>query len=83
MATLPDLLTEMVAIQGSGLHLSIGSPPQSRFHGELERMNHPELTPIETKSLAYSVLTDSQKKRIEETKELDFSFGIRGLAGFR
>jgi twitching motility protein PilT len=83
MATLPDLLKEMVAMQGSDLHLSIGSPPQTRVHGELERMNHPDLTPTDTKSLAYAVLTDAQKKRFEETKELDFSFGIRGLARFR
>ena len=39
--------------------------------------------PAETKQLAYSVLTDAQKKRFEETLELDFSFGIRGLARFR
>ena len=83
MATLPDLLKEMVAMEGSDLHLSIGSPPQSRVHGELQRMNHPDLTATETKSLAYAVLTDAQKKRFEETKELDFSFGIRGLARFR
>src|SRR4026208_5179 len=84
MATLPDLLKEMVAMQGSDLHLSIGSPPQTRVHGELERMTgHTDLTPTDTKSLAYAVLTDAQKKRFEETKELDFSFGIRGLARFR
>ncbi|MBA3888422.1 MAG: type IV pilus twitching motility protein PilT, partial [Acidobacteria bacterium] len=39
--------------------------------------------PADTKALAYSVLTDSQKKRFEESLELDFSFGIRGLARFR
>src|SRR6478735_7683272 len=83
MATLPDLLKQMVELQGSDLHLSIGSPPQSRVHGELEKMNHPELTATDTKSLSYAVLTDAQKKRFEETKELDFSFGIRGLARFR
>ena len=84
MATLPDLLKEMVAMQGSDLHLSIGSVPQTRVHGELEKMTqHAELTPTETKSLSYAVLTDAQKKRFEETKELDFSFGIRGLARFR
>jgi twitching motility protein PilT len=83
MATLPDLLKQMVEMQGSDLHLSIGSPPQTRVHGELERMPHPELTATETKSLSYAVLTDAQKKRFEETKELDFSFGIRGLARFR
>jgi twitching motility protein PilT len=41
------------------------------------------LTPTDTKSLSYAVLTDAQKKRFEETKELDFSFGIRGVARFR
>ena len=47
------------------------------------KMNHPELNATETKSLSNAVLTDAQKKRFEETKELDFSFGIRGLARFR
>ena len=84
MATLPDLLKQAVEMQGSDLHLSIGSPPQVRVHGELEKMKpHADLTPTDTKSLSYAVLTDAQKKRFEETKELDFSFGIRGLARFR
>src|SRR6188768_2791599 len=83
MASLPELLKQMVESQGSDLHLSIGSPPQTRVHGELQKMSHPELTPTDTKSLSYAVLTDAQKKRFEETKELDFSFGIRGLARFR
>jgi twitching motility protein PilT len=84
MATLPDLLKQAVEMQGSDLHLSIGSPPQVRVHGELEKMPpHAELTATDTKALAYAVLTDAQKKRFEETKELDFSFGIRGLARFR
>src|SRR6187402_2714528 len=84
MATLPDLLKEMVGMQGSDLHLSIGSQPQTRVHGELEKMtSHADLTPTDTKGLAYSVLTDAQKKRFEESLELDFSFGIKGLARFR
>jgi twitching motility protein PilT len=84
MATLPDLLKQAVEMQGSDLHLSIGSPPQVRVHGELEKIKpHADLTPTDTKSLTYAVLTDAQKKRFEETKELDFSFGIRGLARFR
>ena len=44
--------------------------------------NHP-LTAVETKQLAYSVMTDSQKHRFEENLELDFSFGLKGLARFR
>ena len=83
MATLPEMLKQMVEMQGSDLHLSIGSVPQSRVNGELVKMNYPELTAAETKLLSYAVLTDAQKKRFEETKELDFAFGIRGLARFR
>ena len=54
-----------------------------RVHGKLQRLDLPDLTPTETKQLAYSVMTDAQKKRFEETLELDFSFGIRGVARFR
>jgi twitching motility protein PilT len=67
----------------SDLHLSIDTPPQVRVHGELVRLDQPPLTPTDSKALTYSVLTDAQKKRFEETLELDFSFGIRGLARFR
>ncbi len=81
--TLPELLKMTVDYEGSDLHLSINTPPQIRIHGKLRRLDLPDLTPTETKQLAYSVMTDAQKKRFEETLELDFSFGIRGLARFR
>src|SRR3954447_2621426 len=83
MATLPELLRQMVQLDGSDLHITTDTPPQVRVHGHLRRLPLPEFTPAETKALVYSVLTDSQKKRFEETMELDFSFGIRGLARFR
>src|SRR6266481_9933047 len=83
MATLPELLKLTVEMDGSDLHLATETPPQVRVHGELQRLKLPDLTPAETKGLVYSVLTDSQKKRFEESLELDFSFGIRGLARFR
>ena len=83
MATLPELLKLTVEMDGSDLHLTTETPPQVRVHGELQRLHMPELTPSETKALVYSVLTDTQKKRFEESLELDFSFGIRGLARFR
>src|SRR5688572_9177591 len=81
--SLPELLKSTVDLQGSDLHLAINTPPQIRVHGKLQRLALPDLTPSETKQLAYSVMTDVQKKRFEETLELDFSFGIRGLARFR
>ena len=83
MATLPELLQTLVEHSGSDLHLTTQTPPQIRVHGKLQTLDLPPLGPAETKGLAYSVLTDAQKKRFEETLELDFSFGIRGLARFR
>jgi twitching motility protein PilT len=83
MVTLPELLHKVVEVNGSDLHITTKTPPQIRIHGHLERLELPELSSADTKQLTYSVLTDSQKKRFEETLELDFSFGIQGLARFR
>ena len=83
MATLPELLKLMVDMDGSDLHITTNTPPQIRVHGHLRRVTGPDMQPADTKQLVYSVLTDSQKKRFEETNELDFSFGIKGLARFR
>src|SRR4029453_9291514 len=83
MSTLPELLKTTVDLDGSDLHIATNTPPQVRVHGHLQRLEMPELQPAETKQLVYSVLTDAQKKRFEESMELDFSFGIKGLARFR
>ena len=81
--SLSDLLKRMLEMQGSDLHITTNSPPQVRVHGHLVPLDLPQLTPAETKQLAYSVMTDSQKHRFEENLELDFSFGLKGLARFR
>src|SRR5437773_7622896 len=83
MPTLPELLKITVELNGSDLHIATNTAPQVRVHGHLQRLQFPELAPADTKQLVYSVLTDSQKKRFEESKELDFSFGLKGLARFR
>jgi twitching motility protein PilT len=81
--TLSDLLKRMLEMGGSDLHVTTNTPPQIRVHGHLVPLDLPQLTPAETKQLAYSVMTDAQKHRFEETFELDFSFGLKGLARFR
>src|ERR1041385_3077829 len=83
MQSLPELLQTMVQMEGSDLHITTNTPPQVRVHGHLTRLPGDDMTPADTKQLTYSVLTDAQKKRFEETLELDFSFGIKGLARFR
>jgi len=81
--SLSDLLRRMLEMSGSDLHITTNSPPQIRVHGHLVPLDLPQLTPAETKQLAYSVMSDSQKHRFEESLELDFSFGLKGLARFR
>jgi twitching motility protein PilT len=80
---LSELLRKMIEHGGSDLHITTNSAPMVRVHGVLRPLEYQELTPAETKQLAYSVLTDAQKHRFEETLELDFSFGIKGLSRFR
>jgi twitching motility protein PilT len=81
--TLHQLLKTLVEQGGTDLHVTTNSPPQIRVDGNLVPLQLPPLTAPETKALAYSVLTDQQKHRFEENLELDFSFGVRGLARFR
>jgi twitching motility protein PilT len=80
---LSDLLKRMLEMGGSDLHLTTNSPPQVRVNGSLQPLDMLPLTAAETKQLAYSVMTDAQKHRFEETLELDFSFGLKGVARFR
>src|SRR3954454_743300 len=78
------LLEEMIEKDASDLHLVAGERPKLRVDGDVVSASSEEvLTPKDTLSLAYSVLTENQKKRFETESELDFSFGIQNLARFR
>ena len=81
--SLHQLLKTMTEMGGTDLHVTTNTAPQIRVDGKLRPLDLPPLTAVETKQLAYSVLTDAQKHRFEENLELDFSFGIKGLARFR
>jgi len=78
-----QMLKFMVDNTASDLHVTPGTPPQFRIDGSLRPLNVPTLGPNETKNIAYSLLTDAQKHTFEENKELDFSFGVKGLSRFR
>jgi twitching motility protein PilT len=81
--SLQALLKAMLDKGASDLHISAGSPPRLRIDNELVRLQTEPLSPVDTKTLCYSVMNDAQKLRFEEDLEIDFSFGIRGLARFR
>jgi twitching motility protein PilT len=80
---LQALLKAMTDKGSSDLHITAGSPPRLRIDGDLVRLQTEPLTPVDTKQLCYSVMNDAQKLRFEEDLEIDFSFGIRGMARFR
>ena len=78
------LLEEMIEREASDLHITAGERPKLRIDGDITDSSVQEvLTPKDTLQLAYSVLTENQKKRFETEDELDFSFGIQNLARFR
>jgi twitching motility protein PilT len=78
------LLEEMIERDASDLHITAGDKPKLRIDGDITDANvDVVLTPKDTLQLAYSILTENQKKRFETEDELDFSFGIQNLARFR
>ena len=82
--SLRALLEEMISLSASDLHITAGECPKFRVDGSMVKGKlDRRLEPRDTLMLAYSILTDTQKKRFETSDELDFSFGIKGLARFR
>ena len=78
------LLEEMIERDASDLHITAGERAKLRVDGDITNSElEYVLTPKDTLQLAYSVLTENQKKRFEMEDELDFSFGIQNLARFR
>jgi len=81
---LRSLLEEMIQRDASDLHITAAERPKLRVDGDMSDSSVADvLTPKDTLQLAYSVLTENQKKRFETEDELDFSFGIQNLARFR
>ena len=78
------LLEEVIEREASDLHITAGERPKIRVDGEIINSRvETVLSPKDTLQIAYSVLTEQQKKRFEMEDELDFSFGIQNLARFR
>lgn len=81
--TLSQLLKTVSVHRASDLHLIEGSEPKIRLDGHLQPLDLPALSANDIRSLCYSILTDSQKKKFEETKELDFAFAMPEAGRFR
>jgi twitching motility protein PilT len=81
--TMHELLQMMIQKRASDMHITTGVPPMFRVDGQLVAGPQKALGPDECQALAYSVLSEDQRRRFETNRELDISFGIRGLSRFR
>jgi twitching motility protein PilT len=80
---LHQLLKAMIEQGASDLHIASGYPPLLRIDDEIVPLELPPLTPVEAKQLCYSVLTEEQRQQFEKKRELDLSFGVKGLSRYR
>lgn len=78
-----DLLKELVEDRGSDLHVSSSLPPIKRVDGKLVRMEYPPLTSEQVEELLFPMMSNDQRRRLEQDWELDFSYGIKGMGRFR
>ena len=78
-----DILTDVVTMGASDLHLAVNLPPMVRLDGELRDLDYPVLTPNKTRELIYSILTQDQRQKLETDWEVDLSYSLYGQARFR
>ena len=78
-----DLMEQLVEMGGSDMHIQAGAPIYFRINGKLGPIDEEILSPQESQRLIFSLLNNSQRKGLEQTWELDCSYGIKGLARFR
>ncbi len=78
-----DILKLMIEKEGSDLFITVGFPPAIKVHGKISPVSKTELTPDNTKALAYAVMNDKQLKEFEATKECNFAVNPVGVGRFR
>jgi twitching motility protein PilT len=78
-----DVMLETMRQGASDLHLTAGSPPLIRVRGQLRTLDTPMLTPQAVREIVYSILTDDQRKRLENDWQIDFAYSLPGAARFR
>jgi twitching motility protein PilT len=67
------LFRAVMKFEGSDLHLKVGLPPMMRLKGDIQKMNAPPLTQEDMERLLYPVLSERQRRTLEETGGSDFA----------
>ena len=78
-----ELLELTIESNACDLHLSAGLPPIIRVQGELLKTELPALSASDIQTLIFSMLTNEQRREVEQNLELDCSLGVHGLGRFR
>jgi twitching motility protein PilT len=79
-----DCLKQTVELNASDLHMTVGSPPMVRVRGELRALDaYPPLTSKDTRDLIYSILSNDQRKKLEQEWQVDFSYSVPSHGRFR
>jgi twitching motility protein PilT len=83
MARIDEILKQMMEREASDLHLTSGSAPYLRVHGEMVKLNYKDLTPEVCQALLFEILSQQQRENFLETWDLDFSYSLKGIGRFR
>jgi twitching motility protein PilT len=78
-----DVLLEVLNLNASDLHITAGTPPMVREKGRLRALDHPVMSSQMTREIIYSILTNDQRKKLENEWQIDFAYSIPGKARFR
>ncbi len=78
-----DLLKEVIGYKASDLHISAGLPPVIRVDGNLLRTKYNPFTPSDIENLLFPMLSNEQRRNLEQNWELDMSYGITDIGRFR
>ncbi len=78
-----DLLKELKDLGGSDLHISSMLPPVARVDGKLQRLDHPVLSSEDVENLLFPMMSNEQRRHLEQEWELDFSYGVKNVGRFR
>jgi twitching motility protein PilT len=83
LVKLEEVLRFAIQMNATDIHIQVGLPPMFRVRGKLVSHDSPDLTAEQCEALAFSIMSEDQKKTFSERLDCDFSYGIPGIARFR
>lgn len=78
-----ELLRDADRRGASDVHITVGIPPMFRIDGRLVRTGYAPLVPEATRALVYAVMTEGQRRTLEQNLECDFAYSVPGAGRYR